>query len=190
MSGLIYVSGPLLIRQGVWPAADTVATFIGDPCTIGAAGESVDYLPLLAIATAGAPVRGVVAGFEPSRDYEGQKHRTASTKRLCNYIVAMPGTIFKIKSDAAMLVSEVGLLFDYQSGSGSTTTGHSGYIIDNSGTGATTSAQLRFLGVLRDTDNMNVNATPAFTDTAAVTTNVWCLVEIVEANVTTGSVGT
>jgi hypothetical protein len=190
MSGFAYVSGPRVIVHAVVPASDTVGTFIGDPMAYGAAGESVDYMPLAAPCGAGAGILGICVGFEPSRDYEGQKHRTLSTKRIAQILLALPGTIFKVKSDAAMLVSEVGLLFDHQSGAGSTTTGHSGYVLDNSGTGATGSGQWRFVGVLRDTDNMNVNSTPAYVDKDASTTNVWCLVMAAETYVGIGTVGT
>lgn len=189
MSGFHYVRGPCQTTQVVVPATDTVATFVGDPIGHAGSADTTDYLPTGAVVAAGSPVLGVCVGFEPSRLYEDQKHRTASTKRIANVVLAMPGTVFKVKSDAEMLVSEVGLLFDHQSGAGSATTGRSGYVLDNSGTGATASGQWRFLGVLRDTDNMNISATPGFADKDASATNVWCLVQVNESYQAIGSAG-
>lgn len=175
MSGFIPVrrlSGQAFaVESVVIPSSDTVATFIGDPIALAGGTDSADYLPTAAPAAAGAGVYGVVVGFQPDLDNLNQKHRSASTKRIARIVVATGDTVFKCRPDASVALADMNLLFDHVAAAGSATTGRSGYTLDD-GTGGTGSGQWRLVGVVRDTDNMNNDATN-FTDPDGTDTNVW-----------------
>lgn len=138
------------------PATDSTALFIGDPVIIAGSADA-DGVPTATRATAGATNRitGVVVGFVPSPTIVANGYRVAST---AEYILVETGSeiVYEIEEDAvggALAATDVGLNADLASGSGSTATRRSGFVLDTStkGTGAT--LQARILGFVQRADN-------------------------------------
>lgn len=134
------------------PATDNTALFIGDPVILAgssgsAFGGSATY-PSVTRATAGATNRitGVVVGFQPTPALTPYGYRPASV--AMNVIVADdPFLEYVIQADATGIdADQVGLNANLTSGSGSTATKLSGFILDGTTPDADATYQLRILG--------------------------------------------
>jgi hypothetical protein len=139
------------------PASDGTALFIGDPVIIGGSADANGVPTILrATAAGGAYISGVVVGFEPLRTDLTVLHRAASTLRNV-YVADDPSLIFEIQEDALpatpLAVADVGLNADLIAGSGSTTTGKSGFQLDTSTKATTNTLQLRIEGFVQREDN-------------------------------------
>lgn len=138
------------------PASDSNALFIGDPVIIAGSSDA-DGVPTATIATAGATNRitGVVAGFVPSPTIVANRYRLAST---AEYILVAegPDLVYEVQEDAvggALALASVGLNADLVAGSGSTSTGISGWQLDTSTAGTGATLQVRILGFVQRADN-------------------------------------
>lgn len=149
--------------------------FVGDPVILSGTGDA-EGVPGVALAAAGARITGVIVGFgqNPAATAGATSaltrgYRTAST---ADYVLVAddPNLLFEATEDAvggALAVTDIGNNLDLVAGTGSTYTKQSGYMLDSS-TKATTTAQVRLVGLSPRQDN-----------TIGTTSTVW-LVSIVE----------
>jgi len=142
------------------PSTDATALFLGDPVVI--TGDfHTDGTPIISVATVGTGVTtdkitGAIVGFEPNVAMPAQKHRLASTAM---YVLVNddPGTIFKCRGDGAYATTDQGSTCQIASGSGNTTTGISGYVLDSSEIAQTATDQLVILGVIDDPTDSDIS---------------------------------
>ena len=142
----------------------TGATYVGDLVQLGAAGgiagqevNGIDCegLPTVVPATAGSGGVGVVVGFLPLQTNLETKYRVDSTDRIA-LVVDDPGVIFEIQEvsgGTALTSTEVGLNANIVAGAGNTTTGVSGFEVNNSGEATTADLDLRLMGLVKRPDN-------------------------------------
>lgn len=148
------------------PASDGTALFVGDP--VIAAGSADAYgVPTATRATAAGgafitgvmvsvvngPAAGANAALTVTRDQT--RHRLASTN---TYIMVAddPDQLFVIQEDGvggALAAANVSQNADLIAGSGSTTTGQSGWLLDSSTANTTATLQLRIIELMRGPDN-------------------------------------
>lgn len=141
-------------------ADDSNALFLGDPVVI--TGDfHTDGTPIITIATVGTGVTtdkitGAIVGFEPNTAMPTYKHKPASTGM---YVLVNddPGTIFKVRGDGAYATADQGSTCQIASGSGNTTTGISGYVLDSSEIAQTATDQLLILGVVNDPTDSDIS---------------------------------
>ena len=142
------------------PSTDATALFLRDPVVI--TGDfHTDGTPIISVATVGTGVTtdkitGAIVGFEPNVAMPAQKHRLASTAM---YVLVNddPGTIFKCRGDGAYATTDQGSTCQIASGSGNTTTGISGYVLDSSEIAQTATDQLVILGVIDDPTDSDIS---------------------------------
>lgn len=165
--------------------------FVGDPVvntTAGAAqlGVTANYLltggidnmegggayPVVTIATAASTNRiyGVIVGFEANRSNLGVNYGAASTVRIARVALADPYTVFEVCGDGAgtpLTLADVGRTVSLvATAGGSTSTGYSGWDI-NDDTNTTTTLQCLIVGVSNKIGNIaKVNSTTVTTDKA------------------------
>ena len=150
------------------PSTDATALFLGDPVVI--TGDfHTDGTPIISVATVGTGVTtdkitGAIVGFEPNVAMPAQKHRLASTAM---YVLVNddPGTIFKCRGDGAYATTDQGSTCQIASGSGNTTTGISGYVLDSSEIAQTATDQLVILGVIDDPTDSDISTALTVVDT-------------------------
>lgn len=137
------------------PASDGTALFRGDPVIIGGSGDTAG-IPSCLRATAGSAgrVTGVVVGFRPSATIRANGYRLAST---AEYVLVAddPNLICECQDDSvggALAVTDIGLNADIVSGTGSTATKFSGFMLDTSTKATTATLQLRILGIVQRGD--------------------------------------
>lgn len=136
-------------------ASDATALYIGDPVvTSGSSNADGIQTVIKATAAGGAYITGVVVGVKPdTRD--SLVYRAASTLRTL-LVADNPDLIFEVQEDAVggtLALASVGLNADWIDGTGSTTTGQSGVMLDTSTAATTNTLQLRILGFSRAVDN-------------------------------------
>jgi hypothetical protein len=139
------------------PATDGNAMFIGDPVILAGSADAEGTAATVVLATAGTPNQtvGMIVGFEPNRGDLSVKHRLASTAR---YVLVMddPEAIFEAQEDSvggALAAVDVGLNIDFVAGSGNTTSGYSGYMLDSSTKATTATCQFKLLRLVNRADN-------------------------------------
>lgn len=113
-------------------------------------------------AAADTNVRGVVVGFLPEPDFSqdpnasyARKYRVASTERWA-LVADDPAILFEIQevnSGTALTVTEIGLNADVVATAGSTTTGISAMVLDNTTEAATTTLPLKIVASVLKEDN-------------------------------------
>lgn len=141
------------------------AIYVGDMVkgnsTSGAAGKTVygmDMEGVESVEVAGATdnlLYGVVVGFSPLQTDPTKLYRGVSEDRIA-YVCTDPLTIYEIQEDSDannIAVTQVGHNFDTVYAAGSATTGRSAVEIDSSDTTASSTAQLRLLGLVKRPDN-------------------------------------
>lgn len=131
------------------PSTDATALFIGDPVILAGSADTAGTAPTVTRATAGATNRitGVVVGFQPSPDFVPYGYRPASTAMYV-LVADDPYIEYVIQADAdGVAAAQVGLNANLTSGSGSTYTKRSGFILDGSTPDADATYQLRILGL-------------------------------------------
>lgn len=142
------------------PATDANNYFVGDPMIATGAADAFG-VPVVARATAGAsnyslgPMVSIVN--DPNNQYVVQwtspVYRQAS---VLTYILVAddPSWMFEIQEDGAMTVATVGMKnANLVAGSGSTTTGFSGWQLQSSSVATTNTLQLRIVRMLQEADN-------------------------------------
>ncbi len=135
------------VRPYLAPTGVTDNLFVGDPVDIAGTTNStvitviggefqIGSLPTIALATLadGNYTIGPIIGFMPTTQ-ASEIYGVGSTNRVC-LVADDPNLIFEIQDDgaAALGITSVGLNAIMQSGTGSTTTGLSGYVLDTNGT--------------------------------------------------------
>lgn len=152
--------GPL--RKYYVPASDGTALFEGDPVILAGSADAKG-IPAVTRATAGSAGRitGVVCGIAndetlpASNDMLEQGYRPAST---AGYVLVCddPNVLYEIQEDSAggaLAAADIGLNADLASGSGSTYTRKSGFMLDTSTKATTATLQLRIIGLEQRPDN-------------------------------------
>ncbi len=153
------------VNQYLIPSTDNTAVMIGDFVKLngssGAAGTVVygqdcEGMATVIKATASDRLLGAVVGFlaNPSDLNVSGIYRSASTNRIA-LVSDDPNTIYEMQEDSVgnnMDADMVGLNTDIITGTGSTTTGISGQMLDSSDTG-TAAGQVRILGLAKRPDN-------------------------------------
>lgn len=145
------------------PASNATALYVGDPVTyLTNAGDSVG-IPAVQIATAGSSSNilgamvGRVIGGEPpiaiQRDFN--VYLPAST---AGYILVSddPDTLYEVQEDSiggAMVQGAGNRNVNLIAGSGSNTTGYSGWQLDSSTINTTNTLQMRIVRALEEADN-------------------------------------
>lgn len=139
-------------------------TFIGDLVKLegsaGTAGLTVngidcEGMPTIVQSAAGGVHVGVIVGFLPLQTNLETKYRVGSTARIA-LVADDPNTVFEIgeiSTGTALTATEVGLNVNVSVGSGSTTTGMSGMVINNASEATTSTLDLRLLGLVKRPDN-------------------------------------
>lgn len=154
--------GNVQVNMYLCPSADGTAVFVGDLVksggTAGAAGvivngQDCEGMPTIAQGTAGAAARGVVVGFLPKQTDLSVLHREASTNRIA-LVVDDPDALFEIEANSTGLVAaDVGANANISVGSGSTTTGQSGNVLDEATVATTSTLNLKIMGLVKRPDN-------------------------------------
>lgn len=138
------------------PSTDSTAVYVGDFVTEqGTAVVSAEnglYYQSVAQSAASDKVTGFVSGFWPSRDYENQIYRTASTERLAE-VIDDPYALFEIVANGTVTATMVGLNADITVGTASTVYGLSGMQLDVATVADTATLPLRIVGISPRSDN-------------------------------------
>ena len=130
--------------------ADATATFIGDAVTLSGTASAEGYPSVQQAAASDTQIFGVVTSFDAAPTDLETQYRKASTLRLCN-VVPAGSALFKIQSDGATDITDVGRQADITVGSGSTVSGLSAMELDHSNLG--TGANLTVIGFDERPDN-------------------------------------
>jgi hypothetical protein len=137
------------------PATDGTAYYIGDPVTLaGDAGASGSYvngvytagMPTVSIGIAGATCVGAIVGFEVNP--AGSTRSTAGEHARVALVADDPNIVFhlqEINSGTAWTSAEIGLNANFVAATGSTVTGYSAYVGDNSTEATTSTLNLKLL---------------------------------------------
>lgn len=145
------------------PSTDGSPTFIGDPVKIAGSagtagtfvnGQDCEGMPTIAVCAAGDTPVGVVVGFLPNQSDLTQLYRPSSVNRIA-LVCDSPNVVFEVQEDgvtSTLKAADVGENADLVIGTGSTTTGISGTMLD-SNTHATTAATVRILGLAKKPNN-------------------------------------
>lgn len=138
-------------------AADGTATFIGDAVKLSGTADAEGNPSVVQAAATDAIIFGVVTSFDFDPTDLENKHRLASTLRVCQVAPALDA-LFEVQADGSNAITDVGATFDVVVGAGSTSTGLSAMELDSttSGTGNT----LTVLGLMKREDNEFASANP------------------------------
>lgn len=142
------------------PASDTNAYFVGDPVIKTAGTADANGIPGVTLASAGAGnlITGVIVGFVAQGGMitsNGPFSRPAAAQTAAWYVLVAddPGLIFAIQENdnvggvagTPLAVTAVGKNANLVSGSGSTSTGNSGWMLQANGTATTQNFQLNIV---------------------------------------------
>ena len=141
------------------PASYGTALFVGDPVIKSGTADS-NGIPGITIGSAGGPITGVIVGFITRSGNTNQtvddsiSYSKASTEGYA-LVCDDPDVIFSIQDDGAtaFTAATIGLNASFVAGSGSTTSGLSGYEIDTSTEATTAGLELKILRLLQREDN-------------------------------------
>jgi hypothetical protein len=157
INGMNYNGGARLYQI---PAAVTNAIFVGDPIIKTAGTADANGIPGCNLASAGAGdlITGVVVGFLPVPAWLGTPgpiYRSSGTKAAAVYIYVCddPLVLFEIQENdnvggtpgTPLAVATVGKNANLASGTGSTTTGLSGWMLECNGAATTQNFQLSII---------------------------------------------
>ena len=141
-------------------ASYATALYIGDPVlwtTALTEKDATACYPTINVSagTTGTIIRGVITSFEPRPQDLTQQYRPASQERWANVVLATPDLIFQVRDDGDATPSKVfpGQNAVLASGSSSTVTGLSAYVLDGSTTPTTTQAHTLHIVGLADISN-------------------------------------
>lgn len=154
-----YVSGAPYngaCREYYVPSSDGTALYVGDP-VIKAGDGDADGVPTATRATAGGgnKITGVVVGVR-NTPTQTTRYRKASDAQYV-LVADDPNLLFEIQEDAvggALASTNIGQNIDLVSGSGSTTTGLSGFQADSSTAATTNTLQLSIVAFTKRADNV------------------------------------
>lgn len=143
-------------RQYVHDSGNATAIFLGDLVTQTGASSTVNGKTLANVVqgATGDVFTGVVVSVEPdTRD--STIYCAASTTRILN-VCDDPSVLFQVmdaNSGTALTANDIGLNINVSVGSGSTTTGYSGMVLDNTTEATTNTLDLKIIGVPSQADN-------------------------------------
>lgn len=139
------------------PTGDGTALYIGDPVLLLGTGQTIAGRPYTDVTKAATTdvLEGVVVGVVPiTRD--SLLYRAASTQRLV-WVCNDPNAMFQIQevsSGTALTVNDIGLNVSFTTATGgSTTTGLSGVMVDNTTEATTNTLALKLMGIVARADN-------------------------------------
>ena len=145
-----------VIQQFSVPAGDANAIYIGDLVKLAGTGQFINGQTFtdIAIAASGDVFVGVVVGFlAETRD--SLLYRAASTQRIA-LVCTDPNALFEVQqgnSGTALTANDVGLNANISVVAGSTVTGLSGSVIDNTTEATTNTLDLKIIGMVNRVDN-------------------------------------
>jgi hypothetical protein len=136
------------VRQYAHDSGDGTALFVGDPVVLAGSADTSGY-PTVIRATVGTAVTtdyitGVVVGFVPTTQIPSNNGAASTSYNLL--VSDDPDQLYLIKSDGATDVGNVGNTCQIASGSGSTYTGLSGFVLDHSEAATTATDQVIIVG--------------------------------------------
>jgi hypothetical protein len=152
--------------------------FIGDPVVVtgtSVAGTSGGSYQVINVATAGATnqITGVIVGFGPTPSIVQNGYGLASTLREV-YVADDPNLLFEIQEDSAggdIALASAGLNANLVSGSGSTYTKKSGWMLDSSSVAADATFQLTVRNAIDRADNVTPDTYAKFLVSINIHTN-------------------
>jgi hypothetical protein len=145
-----------LIRQFSVPAGDANAIYVGDLVKLVGTSQFINGSSFadIAIAATGDVCCGVVVGFlADTRD--SLVYRAASTQRIA-LVNIDPNALFEVAQGSggtALTANDVGLNVNISVVAGSTVTGLSGSVIDNTTEATTNTLDLKIVGMVNRADN-------------------------------------
>lgn len=127
------------------PASDATALYIGDPVVKNGSADAAGVPGAVRAATTGA-ITGVVEGFVPDGVTDKAGYGAAST---AFYLLVRddPAEMFEIQEAAGMAAADIGLNANLASGSGSSYTRRSGFMLDAATKATTSTLQLKIVGL-------------------------------------------
>jgi hypothetical protein len=148
------------VNTYIAPASYATNMFIGDPVVItgtSSVGTTGGAYAQINVATAGATnqITGVIVGFEPNPSVVSLGYGLASTLRKV-YVCDDPTVLFEIQEDSVggnIAAASVGLNANLVSGTGSTFTKRSGWMLDSSTVAADATFQLIVRGFVDRVEN-------------------------------------
>jgi hypothetical protein len=145
------------------PATYATALFVGDPVIFVTDASDANGIPTVTRATAAGgaytlgPIVGMVSGGDPPTVHTQDKNTYRPASTLGYVLVADdPDLLFEIQEDSVggvMTVGAAGRNADFIAGTGSTTSGYSGFMIDSSTLNTTNTLQLRIVEAVKRADN-------------------------------------
>lgn len=155
------------VRKFFVGTSDSTAFYVGDPVKI-AAGEGNVYVndhPVPSVTKSGTTtsdiIVGVCVGVEPLYGDLETKYRKASTAMYV-FVDIDPNTIYEVQADSDTYVSsDVGNNAGFTVSTGSTTTGISNAVLDQSQEATTANLPLKVVGSVPKPDN-DVSATAVY----------------------------
>lgn len=144
------------------------ALFIGDPVTIVSGGSNTSSitvpgggefpagtLPSIQAASAGGPVVGAIVSFAAQPTDLETTYSKASTQGVA-FVADDPDLIWEIQEvsgGTALTAADVGLNASFVAGSGSTSSGLSGYELNNGTEASTAGLELKIIALANRVDN-------------------------------------
>lgn len=144
------------VRTYSMAASDATALYIGDLVKLTGNGQIINGSPYSDVtrAASGDVFVGIVIGFHPdTRD--SLTYRAASTQRRV-YVADDPGLLCEIQQSntgTPFAVNDIGLNCNVTVAAGSTVTGYSGTVADNTSGATTNTLDLKIIGLLDAPDN-------------------------------------
>jgi hypothetical protein len=133
------------------PATDATALYVGDPVVKAGSADAGGIATVTRAATTGA-ITGVVCGFVPDGSATMPKYRAASTAAYV-LVCTDPAQLYEIQEAAGIAAVDVGLNANLASGSGSSYTSQSGFMLDAATKATTATLQLKIMGVSQRPNN-------------------------------------
>lgn len=144
------------VRQFSVPSGDASAIYVGDLVKLAGTSQVIrdQILPDIAIAASGDVFCGVVVGFlAETRD--STLYRAASTQRIA-LVNCDPNALYEVQQGTGgtpLTANDIGLNANISVVAGSTVTGLSGSVIDNTTEAATNTLDLKIVGMPSRVDN-------------------------------------
>ncbi len=162
-----------MINTYTAPASYATDIFIGDPVIVTGARSS--GYQNVNVATAGATNRitGFVVGFGPTPGIVSLGYGAASTLRYVQ-VCDNPEALWELQEDAvggAIAEASIGLNVDLVSGSGSTYTKKSGWMIDSSTVATGATLQMTIRNIVTRVDNESATAYAKYICSINLSTN-------------------
>lgn len=144
------------------PASDATALYVGDPVKLVGTSQTINgtvYADVAQAAT-GDVIVGVIVAVQPN-SFESPTYRPASSQRVV-LVHDDPNALFEIQdisTGTPLTIADIGLNVNFTYGAGgSTATGLSGAVVDNTTEATTNTLALKIVGFVNRPDNDAANA--------------------------------